>query len=112
MEADKEELSVDYRPAGVRRRLWRMPVFGLIEQKTAIRPAGVKTMIEIDWHLQLLPPRPSTRYNDQIPIASGEVRRTDIDDAICFQRCLNYQHGRSPSKDDQVITFEALWDPP
>jgi hypothetical protein len=46
MEADKEELSVDYRPAGVRRRLWRMPVFGLIEQKTAIRPAGVKTMIE------------------------------------------------------------------
>ena len=72
MEADKEELSADCRPAGVRRCLWRMPVFGLIEQKTAIRPAGVKTMIEIDWHLQLLPPRPSTRYNDQIPIASGK----------------------------------------
>jgi hypothetical protein len=30
----------------VRRRLWRIPVFGLIEQKTAIRPAGVKAMID------------------------------------------------------------------
>jgi hypothetical protein len=44
MEADKEQLSVDHRPAGVRRRLWRTPVFDF-EQKTAILPTGVKTMI-------------------------------------------------------------------